>query len=372
MGFRAPAPACTACCTVDGTTFTDLQRARDRSGYTGRMEPYVHDAMLDMLHARDALDRAFDAVAADQWARYVPYGGLTVHDVLAHMAAADQVWALTAQGLLRGETAQSPPLGAGERAAARARAIERGRGRAPADLREEMASRRALLLALYGELEPRHLALALPSYGERHNSVRERIWRGYHDRLHADDVRRALSVTWHPQRLTFRREIEDAVEALDPGETLYVAYSVDATRWETPSPLPGWSYRQLLAHIATGDWVLQQHLARLIERGTPAEWPDIAAGNAERIEERQFSTDGKLIDEYLSMRHATVRLLAQMTERHLAQPIELWFEPDRREHTVLGYIRGFHRHEAAHREQLRPAMRYATARGGARDAAVQA
>lgn len=341
-------------------------------GYTGRMEPYVHDAALDMLHARDALDRALDGVAADQWSRFVPYGDMTLHDVLAHLAAADQVWALRAQGLLRGEAAQGAPLSADERAAARARAIERGRQRSTGDLRDEMKSRRALLLALYGELEPRHLALALPSYGERHNSVRERIWRGYHDRLHAADIRRALASTWYPQGLAFAEAIDGAVRALDPGETLYVAYSVDPTRWESPSPLTGWSFRDLLAHIATGDWVLQAHLDHLIEHGTPAEWPDVAAGNAARVAERRFGNDGSLIDEYLSMRHATLRLLSQLTERHLAQAIDLWFETDSRGHTVLDYVRGFHRHEATHREQLRPAMKYVTARGGARGAAVQA
>lgn len=324
-----------------------------------------------MLHARDALGIALDEVTASQWSRHVPYGARTLHDTLAHLAAADQVWALTAQGLLKGEGAPASALSPEERVAARERAIERGRGRSVEDLREEMASRRGLLLALYGELEPRHLSLALPSYGERHNSVRERIWRGYHDRMHADDIRRALAIGWYPQPLSFAPAIAAGVRALDVGETLYVAYSVDPARWEKPSAVPGWTCRQLLAHIATGDWVLQTHLRHLIEHGTPAAWPDIDAGNAARLTERQWSTDRRLIDEYLSMRHETLRLLAQLTPSHLAAPIDLWFETPPREGSVLEYINGFHRHEARHREELRPAMRYAVARGGAPDAAVR-
>ena len=90
--------------------------------------------------------------------------------------------------------------------AARDRA-DRARTSAPADdLLAEMERRRKLLLGLYELLEKRHLALALQSYGDEHNSVRERIWLGYHDRLHAADVRRALRMNWQPPKLTFLPE----------------------------------------------------------------------------------------------------------------------------------------------------------------------
>ena len=329
------------------------------------MEAYVHDAVLDMHMAREQLLVALAGVGERDWGRYIPYGSRTLHELLAHLAGADQAWAAAAKGLLRGEGAERPPLTPDEAKAARARTVERGRGRPVADLLDEMASRRKLLLGLYELLEPRHLALALPSYGERHNSVRERIWLGYHDRLHADDVRRAMATDWHAPRLTFLPALMPVVEALSPDATLYVAYSVDPVFWERPMPESEWTYRGLLAHIATGDWVLQTHLRHLLDAGTPAQWPDVASGNAERVGERQFSTERALIDEYLSMRHETMLLLAQLTPEQLAQPIKMRWQPEPNDRTVIEYLAWFEAHDRSHREQLRAAMKYARAAGGA-------
>jgi hypothetical protein len=212
-------------------------------------------------------------------------------------------------------------------------------------------------------LEPRHLALALRSFGEQHNSVRERIWLGYHDRLHAADVRRALRMQWYPQQLEFLPDVQPAVAALSPDEMLYVIYNVDPVNWERPSPLAGWTYRDLLAHIATGDWVLQMHLNHVIERGEVAAWPDVDAGNAQRIAERARSTDRALTEEYLSMRQETLALIARLEPRHLSLRITFWWDAGA-EGNILDYLERFPRHEHAHREQLRGAMRYVRAMGG--------
>lgn len=328
------------------------------------MEAYVHDAVLDMLHARDELEAALDEVGEGQWERAVPYGERTLHELLAHVAGADQAWAVAAQGLLKGESETKAALTPEEAKAARRLAIERGRGRPVAELRAEMASRRKLLLTLYEELEPRHLSVALRSYGDEHNSVRERIWLGYHDRLHAADVRRALRMNWASPRLVFPPEVRPAAEALSPERALYVIFSVDPTKWELPSVVPEWSNRELLAHIATGDWVFQSRLRSLIADGTLPEWPDVAAGNAERLAERRMTPVGTLVEEYLSMRHETMLLLAQLTPGHLRVKMSMPWLGDAEERTVLDYVRWFWMHERSHCEQLRPAMRYATARGG--------
>lgn len=328
------------------------------------MEPYVHDAALDMLAARNELTSALSQAGERDWGRYVPYGSRTLHDLLAHVAGADGAWAQAAKGLLKGEAEERPPLTCAQARDARERTVERGRSQTPAALIEEMERRRRLLLSLYELLEPRHLALPLRSFGDEHNSVRERIWLGYHDRLHAADVRRALRMRWHPQDLRYVPEVLPAVDAVAPDEMLYVIYSVDPVCWERPSPLPGWSYRHLLAHIATGDWVLQGHLRHIIEHGAVAPWPDVDAGNADRLTERAHSTERALTEEYLSMRHETLRLIAQLKPAHLALPIEFWWEPRPNEHTVLEYLLGFERHDRTHREQLRGAMRYVRAREG--------
>lgn len=347
------------------------------------MEAYVHDAVLDMLHARDELEAALDEVGEGQWERRVPYGERTLHELLAHVAGADQAWAVAAQGLLKGESETKAALTPEEAKAVRRRAIERGRGRPVEELRAEMASRRKLLLTLYEELEPRHLSVALRSYGDEHNAVRERIWLGYHDRLHTADVRRALRMTWQAPRLEFLPELgpsppaplpqggegsairaESPIEALSPDGALYVIYSVDPTAWELPSVVEGWSNRELLAHIATGDWVFQSRLRSLIEDGGLPAWPDVAAGNAERLAERRLTPVATLVEEYLSMRHETMLLLAQLTPRHLRVKMSMPWLGDAEDRAVVDYVRWFWMHERSHCEQLRPVMRYATARGG--------
>jgi hypothetical protein len=327
------------------------------------MDRYVHDAVLDMHTARTELLAALEQVRPADWQRCVPYGSGTLHDLLAHLAAADQGWALAAQGLLKGEAEVRPPLSPGEAQAARQRALDRGRAQPPAALLEEMARRRNLLLSLYELLEPRHLVLALGSFGEQHNSVRERIWLGYHDRLHAADVRRALRITWHPPGLQFLPALQPAVAALSPSDTLCVVHNVDPVYWERPSTVPGWTYRQLLAHIGTGDWVLQGHMRHIIEHGEVAAWPDVDAGNADLIASRAHSTERALTEEYLSMRHETMSLLSALQPDHLELRISFRWEPPPNEHPLLDYVLAFERHDRTHREQLRPAMRYARAMG---------
>ena len=335
------------------------------------MDPFVHDAVIDMRMARDELLRALDDVGATDWGRYVPYGGLTLHDLLAHLAGADQAWAVAAQGLLKGEAPIAAPLSPAQARSVRQRAIDRGRGQPEAALRDEMERRRRLLLGLYELLERRHLPLSLPSFGERHNSVRERIWRGYHDRLHAADVRRAMAMSWHPQRLKFLPELVDAVERLSPDGALYVIYSVDPAAWELPSRVPGWTNRALLAHIATGDWVLQLHLRSLLEHGRVSAWPDIDAGNAERLAQRQYSNVRVLVDEFLSMRHETLRLISKLKPKHLKAPIVLlWLDPPG-EYDVSKYLDAFPVHEWNHCEHLRPAMKHVRARAGGDHAPVR-
>ena len=324
------------------------------------MEPYVHDAVVDMQIAREQLRGAFDALEPGDWSRYVPYGSRKLHDVLSHVAAADQVWAVAAQGLLKGDGEERPPISEEDAHASAQRALRRGQQQTVAALLEEMERRRSLLTGLLGLLEKRHLAMRLPAFGARHNSVRERIWVGYHDRLHGADVRRALAMTWHPGPLSFLREIDPAVRSLAPGETLYVIYSVDPVYWERRVFGLDWSFRQLLAHIATGDWVLQAQLRHVIEEGSVMAWPDVTAGNAERITQRAFSTEARLTDEYVSMRHETMLLLSQLKPKHLRLPLHRPWLPEPNHGTLLDYVDGFPAHERAHREQLRAAMKFQT------------
>ena len=118
-------------------------------------------------------------------------------------------------------------------------------------------------------------------------------------------------------------------------------------------------------HIATGDWVLQRHLRHIIGQDAVGTWPDIDAGNAQRLEERRLATDRALTEEFLSMRHETLLLFSQLRPSHLDLKIEFWWAPEPNERTFLDYLLGFEAHDRTHREQLRAAMRWVRAYGGA-------
>ncbi len=312
------------------------------------MDRYVRAAVADMQAGRDDLLAAVADVSPQDWGRYVPYGARTLLELLAHVAAADQAWAVAAREILRADGIEEAGAAAQIPRARRARGVPR-KSADPAALIEELVRRRKLLLGLFELLEPRHLALPRPAFGAEHNSARERIWLGYHDRLHAADIRRTLRMNWYSPRLRFSPEVRTAADALAPAQTLYVIFSVDPVRWERASAIPGWTYRQLLAHMR-----------HIIESGAVRPWPDIDAGNAERLRERARSTQTALIDEFLSMRHETFLLMSRLTPAHMRLRISFWWEPAPNDHSILEYLHAFPAHERAHREQLRPAMKYLT------------
>ena len=44
------------------------------------MEPYVHDAVVDMQIAREQIRAALTDLAPEDWGRFVPYGSRTLAD----------------------------------------------------------------------------------------------------------------------------------------------------------------------------------------------------------------------------------------------------------------------------------------------------
>ena len=123
---------------------------------------YVHDAVLDMLAARNELMRAHRRGRRRDWERYVPYGSRTLHELLAHLAGGGPgLGAGGAGSAARGVRSRRAAVDRTTRGGARSEPIERGRAQPPAELLGEMERRRQLLLSLYELLEPRHLALSL-------------------------------------------------------------------------------------------------------------------------------------------------------------------------------------------------------------------
>jgi uncharacterized protein (TIGR03083 family) len=96
--------------------------------------------------------------------------------------------------------------------------------------------------------------------------------------------------------------------------------------WSEISPNAGWTYKDLVAHLATGDWICQIILRSLLETGSVPEWPDADAGNAERVRARREKSVAALAEERAQHRNETVRLIEQLQPDHLEAPIDMpWF-----------------------------------------------
>ena len=87
-----------------------------------------------------------------------------------------------------------------------------------------------------------------------------------------------------------------------------------------PSPLEGWTYRDLLAHLSTGDWVCQTIL-RSVVSNKPLDLAvinldHINAGNARLLEERKGRSVEELIAEVEAEGEETQELLARLAPEH--------------------------------------------------------
>ena len=129
--------------------------------------------------------------------------------------------------------------------------------------------------------------------------------------------------------------------------------------WSMPSPLEGWTYKDLLAHLASGDWVFQWMLRGalglekfdIIERG----FEYVNEGNAQRIAERKGRTAEELIAEVESEGEATQELLARLPE-DLDRGQVVGRMRDGTPVTVERWMQGFPRHDVGHGAQLRTVL----------------
>ncbi len=131
-----------------------------------------------------------------------------------------------------------------------------------------------------------------------------------------------------------------------------VARSIPDEAWGGPTLLEGWTNKDLLAHLATGDWVCQTVLRAAVanEPLDMAAFADIDAGNARRLEERAGRSVEELIAEGEAKGAETQELLARLTEA----------DEERRQEDApmsLGeYLRMFPQHDQGHLAELRAAL----------------
>ena len=122
--------------------------------------------------------------------------------------------------------------------------------------------------------------------------------------------------------------------------------------WRTPSPLPGWSYQDVLAHLAVGDWVCQTVLraATANERLDMAAIADLDGTNERYRQERSGRSVEELLKEVETEGDETQELLSRLTEadEHRTQedaPVSLG-----------EYLRTFPGHDQEHLAQIRAAL----------------
>src|SRR3989304_5458783 len=139
--------------------------------------PVAEAAVEDIRRAHRELLRVVDSLSDSDWDRYVPYGEWTVKDLVApcirDMSAA------------RVGPPPAPPREA---------------------LRQMPFSCHDAMYNAALKLREEHLpvlAYSVPMGPDYDLHVEDWLWAGYHDRQHADDIRRALPVDWQPQDLTF-------------------------------------------------------------------------------------------------------------------------------------------------------------------------
>ena len=156
---------------------------------------------------------------------------------------------------------------------------------------------------------------------------------------------------------TFAAWVEPIAEQLreSRAQIVDVGRSAPPKAWEKASPNEGWTCKDLLAHLATGDWVLQAVL-KAVSTNTPVDVGQVGSldfiseGNAQRLKERANSSPEELIAEVEAEGKETQDLLSG-----LAAADESRSQEDA-PMNLGDYLRGFPGHDQQHLEELRAAL----------------
>jgi len=118
---------------------------------------------------------------------------------------------------------------------------------------------------------------------------------------------------------TFASWVEpvNAKQADKAAEIVELARSIPSAAWELPSPLEGWSYKDLIAHLASNDdmrYLLNCVIAK--EHADPDRFAIAGAAelNAREIAERRDRTVGELIAEFEAQETDNQDLYSRLTE----------------------------------------------------------
>jgi len=140
---------------------------------------------------------------------------------------------------------------------------------------------------------------------------------------------------------------------------LSVVCSCDPRRWGEPSPYPGWTYKDLLAHLATGYTVRLAQLRGLVEKGELGAEPDADAANAENIARHRKSSPETLIEEMVRQRSEVRRLMGLLRPEHLEARTAVHRRGQApQDSSFLEALQHWHEHDLKHAADLAPIMRW--------------
>jgi hypothetical protein len=129
--------------------------------------------------------------------------------------------------------------------------------------------------------------------------------------------------------------------------------------WTMPSPLEGWTYKDLLAHLASGEWVFQTMLRDVlgIEKSLPknATMAYVDEGNAQRLAAHKDSSVEELIAEITTAGETTQELLSKLTDE-IDPRMVAWHRPNGDPVTLEQWVQGFPQHDVTHGAQLKTAL----------------
>lgn len=325
--------------------------------------PLVEAAMDDLRIAHRDLLRVVDSLSNDDWSRPVPYGDWTVKDLIAHCIGdmSPSGVGLILAGVLTPQFIADTGKTFDVRARNAAVVAER-RDLAPEDMRQMLFSCHDAMHNAALKLTEAHLpvlAYTVPMGPDYDLHVEDWLWFGYHDRQHADDIRRAAEIEWQPETLTFQPEIEEKFRFMTRSREgfLRVVYSVADEAWDEQSADPGWTYRDILAHVAANDLRSQGRLRVVLGEGDEVDLQalnDTDNWNQRQVGERRGRSPRELVNELVANRRETLRLLSNLEPHHLSVTVG---RADGSTPSVLDYLDMFGEHESMHAAQLVPASR---------------
>lgn len=295
--------------------------------------PQAEAAVEDLHHAHRELLGVVDSLSDSDWERFVPYGDWTVKDMVAHAIGdmSPSGAGLIHAGVLTPEFIAATSKGFDIRTRNQSIVDERRRY-TKEDLRQLLFESHDAFTEYTLMLDESNLSvLAYPvPMGPGYDiTVEDWLWHGYHDRQHADDIRRALETDWQPEPLQFTPEIDERlrlnVRAHDG--FLRAVYSVADDAWDSESrDAPGWTYRDILAHVASNEKRRETRLFSAIgEAGDPelAQINDVDAWNADAVRKRRGCSVRQLVDELQVGWHGILKVLARFRPEDLAHQVTL-------------------------------------------------